>query len=215
MISNILTNAERLISDAEFMHAGKRSRSAATLIVIALEQLGAFVEALTRETYPDAGVHMGIFGDRANAHARRQDALAGHIMNYAFGAFNNRTMGKRYAIEFKDKPTEDFTAWLLRKKSFHFTEEEQADQRSCPDIKAAHILMHFVRTNVLKDLREYGLYEHNARTFTEKEIEQTIELAARVRAMLEKSWVTPEPFKLVGVNMPEGMTFDQDGKRLT
>ncbi|WP_457488976.1 hypothetical protein, partial [Tardiphaga sp. P5_C10] len=94
MISNILTNAERLISDAEFMHAGKRSRSAATLIVIALEQLGAFVEALTRETYPDAGVHMGIFGDRANAHARRQDALAGHIMNYAFGAFNNRTMGK-------------------------------------------------------------------------------------------------------------------------
>jgi hypothetical protein len=124
-------------------------------------------------------------------------------------------MGKRYAIEFRDKPTEDFTVWLLRKKSFHFTEEEQADQRSCPDIKAAHILMHFVRTNVLRDLREYGFYEHNARTFTEMEIEQKIELAACVRAMLEKSWVIPEPFKLVGVNMPEGTTFDVDGKRLT
>lgn len=215
MISNILTNAERLISDAEFMHASNRSRSAATLIVVALEQLGAFVEALTKETYPDAEVHMGIFGDRANAHAKRQDALAGHVMNYAFGSFHNRTMGKRYAIEYKNKPSEDFTTWLLLKKPFNLTEEEQADQRSCPDIKAAHILMHFVRTNVLKDLREYGLYEHNARTFTENEIEQTIKLAARVRAMLEKSWVIPRPFELAGVNMAEGIRFDLDGKRIT
>jgi hypothetical protein len=33
---------------------------------VALEQLGAFVEALTREKYPDAVVHMGIFGANAN-----------------------------------------------------------------------------------------------------------------------------------------------------
>jgi hypothetical protein len=79
----------------------------------------------------------------------------------------------------------------------------------------AHVLMHFVRSNILKDLREYGLYENNNRTFAKKEIEQTPILAYQVRAMLEKSWVTPEPFHLIGVNLPEGTTFDLDGKRLT
>jgi hypothetical protein len=39
-------------------------------------------------------------------------------------------------------------------------------------------------------------------------------LAFKVRAMLERSWVTPEPFKLVGVNMPEGLKFDLSGNRL-
>jgi hypothetical protein len=63
---DILANAERLISDAEHLHAKGRARSASTLIVVALEQLGAFVEALTREKYPDAVVHMGIFGANAN-----------------------------------------------------------------------------------------------------------------------------------------------------
>ena len=48
-------------------------RSAATLTVVALEPMGAFVEVLTLEKYPDAEVHMGIFGDRANSHAKRQD----------------------------------------------------------------------------------------------------------------------------------------------
>jgi hypothetical protein len=47
--AEILSNAERLISDAQ-----GRCRSAATLIVHALEQMGEFVEALTLETYPNA-----------------------------------------------------------------------------------------------------------------------------------------------------------------
>jgi hypothetical protein len=93
-----LANAERLVSDAAHLHAEGRARSAATLIVVALEQMGEFVEALTKISYPDAEVHMGIFGNKANTHAKRQDALAGHVMNYAFGAFFNRTMGRRYAL---------------------------------------------------------------------------------------------------------------------
>src|SRR3981189_462119 len=49
--------------------------------------------------------------------------------------------------------------------------------------------MHFGRSNTLKDLRGYGLYENNNRAFSENEIEQAIDLASRVRRMLEKSWV--------------------------
>ena len=78
---DLLSNAERLISDAEYLHAEGRARSAATLIVVALEQLGAFVEVLTREKYPEATVHMGIFGSNANAHAKRQDALEHFPLN--------------------------------------------------------------------------------------------------------------------------------------
>jgi hypothetical protein len=89
-----IANAERLLSDAQHLHEQGRSRSAATLIVV-LEQMGEFVEALTRVSYPDAEVHMGIFGYKANAHAKRQDALAGHVMNYALSAFVIRTMAKR------------------------------------------------------------------------------------------------------------------------
>jgi hypothetical protein len=62
--SEILANADRLISDAAYLHVDDRCRSAATLIVVAMEQMGAFVEALTHETYPSAEVHMGIFGTK-------------------------------------------------------------------------------------------------------------------------------------------------------
>jgi len=208
-----LANAERLISDAQHLHSQDRVRSAATLIVVALEEMGEFVELLTKVSYPSAKLHMGIFGSKAN-HSRRQDALAGHVMNFAFGAFFSRTMAKRYAVAFVGKPAEDFMAWTMRTHHLTLTDEEQVDQRSCLDIATAHILMHFVRSNTLKDLREYGLYENNNRAFSEKEIEQAIDLASRVRRMLEKSWVTPEPFQLRGVNLPENIAFDLDGKRL-
>ena len=94
--NEILVNADRLISDAAHLHAAGRCRSAATLIVAALEQMGAFVEAITFETYPTAQVHMGIFGKRANSHAKRQDALAGHVMNFALGQFTLRVMAEVY-----------------------------------------------------------------------------------------------------------------------
>jgi AbiV len=59
---DILANAERLITDARHLHDVGRSRSAATLVVVALEQFGSFVEELTKEKFPHAVVHMGIFG---------------------------------------------------------------------------------------------------------------------------------------------------------
>lgn len=210
-----LRNAERLVSDAKHLYDQGRVRSAATLVVVALEQMGQFVEVLTRVSYPDASVHMGIFGDKANAHAKRQDALAGHVMNYAFGAFFTRIMAKRFAQQGSGKPAEDLVTWLMRTQPHELTDEEQLDQRSCPDIAAAHMLLHFARTNTLKDLREYGLYESNNRTFSDDEVERTIDLAWRVRGMLEKSWVIPEPFQLIGVNLPKDITFCSDGKRHT
>ena len=204
-----LANAERLVSDAAHLREQGRARSAATLTVVALEQMGQFVETMTKVSYPDAEVHMGIFGIKANAHAKRQDALAGHVMNYAFGAFHTRIMAKRYVLELGSNPSEDFVAWLIRTKHRQLTDDELLDEKSCPDIKTANILMHFVRSNILKDLREYGLYEDNARVFTKQQIEQAIDLASKVRAILEKSWVSPEPFQLAGVNMPEGLVLEE------
>src|ERR1700738_3077541 len=52
--NEILVNAERLISDAEHLFADGRSRSASTLIVVALEQMGAFVEAITASRQENA-----------------------------------------------------------------------------------------------------------------------------------------------------------------
>jgi hypothetical protein len=96
---SILENADRLISDARFMHEAGRSRSAATLIVVALEQMGSYVEELTGEKYPDAVVHMGIFGDSTNAHSRRQDALAGHVVSVAMGDLTTDSCGKFFLIK--------------------------------------------------------------------------------------------------------------------
>jgi hypothetical protein len=204
--AGILANAERLISDAEYMHDHNRSRSASTLIVVALEQLGAFVEALTKQTYPDAEVHMGIFGANANAHAKRQDALAAHVMNYAFGNFMVRVSADSFTKERQEG--EGFGDWLQRRGQYDLSEEQKLEQRNCPDIAAAHLLMHYVRSNHLKDLREYGFYENTGKRFSDNEVRQTIDLASRVREILSRSWVAPEPMQLVGVNLPAGIPFD-------
>ena len=55
----------------------------------------------------------------------------------------------------------------------------------------------------------FGLYEDNARTFSDAEIGQAIELPSKVRGMLEESWVTPHPFQLAGVNMPDDIKPDE------
>jgi hypothetical protein len=201
--SEILANAERLISDAEHLHGEGRSRSAATLIVVALEQLGAFVEVLTKETYPDATVHMGIFGEKANAHAKRQDALAAHVMNYAFGNFMMKTSMDSFTQTRLEG--EDFGAWLIRRGPYKLSEKEKLEERRCPDIAVAHILMHFVRSNRLKDLREFGLYENTGKEFSDDEVRKAIGLTSRIREILSRSWVAPEVMQLVGVNMPEGI----------
>jgi AbiV family abortive infection protein len=80
--NDILTNADRLIADAKYLHEDGRSRSAATLVVVALEQCGSFVEELAKEKFHEPIVHLGIFGKKANEHAKRQDALAAHLLNF-------------------------------------------------------------------------------------------------------------------------------------
>jgi hypothetical protein len=208
--NEILVNAERLTSDAERLFEDGRSRSAATLIVVALEQMGAFVEALTIEKYPDAEVHMGIFGKNPNRHAKRQDALAGHVLNFAFGQFISRVLAEACMSEHGSINPDDVIPWILRAKWHGLTDKQKQEQRECPDIATGHLLMHLTRTNLLKDLREYGLYENTSRTFSDGNIKQIIDLAAKVRAILAKSYVVPEPMKLIGVNMPPDLPFDMD-----
>jgi hypothetical protein len=212
--NEILINAERLVSDAEHLHSQDRCRSAATLIVVALEQMGAFVEALTLETYPDAPIHMGIFGTKANSHAKRQDALAGHVMNFAFSQFMLRVMTEAYVLENGSWSADNFLSWLLQAPLYTLTEKQQREQRQCPDIATANLLMHLTRTNQLKELREYGLYENANRMFSDAEIEQTIKLARQVRSILTRSHVVPEPLQMAGVNMPKNLVFDAAARKM-
>lgn len=206
----LLANAERLISDAEHLHAGGRCRSAATLVVVALEQMGAFVEALTLETYPRAQVHMGLFGDKANGHAKRQDALVGHVMNFALSQFDCRLLWENYFAETGSTDTDGFLPWLKQSEPIilTYTEKQEQRQREDADIATANQLMGLTRANVLKELREYGLYENTNRAFSDTDIRGIIELAHQVRAILAKSSVVPEPPRMAGVNMPDGLVFD-------
>jgi hypothetical protein len=199
--NDFLVNAERLISDAEYLIADSRARSAATLTVVALEQMGAFVEALTIETYPDAKVHMGIFGSNANLHAKRQDALAGHVFNFVRAQSTSRILAEAYIAEHGSMNPDKFVPWMLQNQPYSLTEKQQEQERECPDIAAGNVLMHFTRTNVLKDLREYGFYENTNREFSDALIRQTMDLAKKVRAILSKSWVVSEPLQLAGVNL--------------
>ncbi|MBB4392575.1 AbiV family abortive infection protein [Bradyrhizobium sp. ERR14] len=204
----LLANAERLISDATHLCEHGRTRSAATLIVVALEQMGAFVEILTRRTYPNADVQMGLFGSKSNSHARRQDVLAGHVFNFAMAQFAARCLSEGYIAEHGSMNAANFIPWLLQLKNYSLTEKQQEAQGRCPDLATAHLLLHLTRTNFLKHLREYGLYEDVERTFSEAEIAETIELGAKVRVILERSHVVPEPPKIAGINMPMGLVLD-------
>src|SRR5690349_2757228 len=109
---DILANAERLISDAKHLHEVGRTRSAATLIVVALEELGEFVEAAAKEKYPEAVVHMGLFGDKANAHAKRQDALAAHVLNWKMGQLTNQFCWEIFVDKTGCGDSVKFLQWL-------------------------------------------------------------------------------------------------------
>src|SRR5262245_11673820 len=133
---DILANADRLISDARFMHEAGRSRSAATLIVAALEQMGSYVEELTREQYPDGVVHMGIFGKKPNAHSRRQDALAGYVMSVATGKLTNDFcweifMDRTNGCCDRDK----FFQWLKSAVPLEFREDQKQRMRGSAELK--------------------------------------------------------------------------------
>jgi hypothetical protein len=150
---------------------------------------------------------MGIFGAKANSHAKRQDALAGHVLNYALGKFALTILAEAYVSEHGSMNPDDFMPWLLQIKGLAFTDKQQREKRECPDIAIANFLMHLTRTNLLKELREYGLYENTSETFSDVDIKRTLELAAAVRALLANSYIVPEPMKRVGINMPD-VSFD-------
>lgn len=212
---DILANAERLIADARYLHSAGRSRSAATLIVVALEQFGSFVEELAREKYPNALVHMGIFGDKANAHAKRQDALAGHVYSFTLGQIT-----LKFAFETFYKKTgccdpEKLAQWFCKNgRPPGFTEEQKQRMKDNKEMKAATLLMKIVREGRLKNLREYGLYENSEFRYSTAAIEQVIDLTAIVRDILIESRddVMPEPMQMAGINMPEGIVMDDEGK---
>jgi hypothetical protein len=72
----------------------------------------------------------------------------------------------------------------------------------------AQLLLDAVRTNRLKELREYGLYEDATQPFSEAAVGQAIELADKVRDILTRSWAAPEVIQVAGINMATGIVLD-------
>lgn len=201
---DILANADRLISDARYLYNDRRSRSAATLIVVALEQFGAFVEALTLEKYPGANVHMGLFGDKANAHAKRQDALASHILGYVNGVMTQQFLFEIFLKKTGCCDCEKFMQWLFDgPKPISFSDEQLQRMYGSVEMKSADLLLKFVRSNRLKQLREFGLYEHVDVGFTDGAVGQVLELAENIQQILTKSRHLPLPAapQIAGINM--------------
>jgi hypothetical protein len=208
---DILANADRLTSDARFLHEAGRSRSAATLIVAALEQMGSFVEEVTREKYSDAVVHMGIFGGRPNAHGMRQDALAAHVLNAVMGNLTNEFCWEIFLDRTNGcGDSARFLQWLMKSVPIEFREDQKQRMKDSPELKAASLLMHLVRRGHLQKLREYGLYENSRFRFSPESVQKIIGLAEKVREVLVRSreLVTPEPIGLAGVNMPENQILE-------
>jgi hypothetical protein len=207
--ADVLSNAERLISDAAHLHAEGRSRSAATLIVVALEQLGAFVEILTREKYPNAVLHIGIFGEKANAHAKRQDALAAHVLNFALGAQTVMCLAEKYYEETEGADPEGILEWAKTALSIEFSPAQKKRMKECPDVVVAYKLMDAVKTSHLKSLREYGLYEDTGVMFSDASVGEMIVLTAKVREILSRAPILSETMKIAGINMPEGLVIKE------
>jgi hypothetical protein len=215
MPDRILANAERLIADARYLYGAGRGRSAATLIVVALEQFGSFIEELTKERYPNTTVHMGIFGDDANAHARRQDALAGHVLNYILGQFFISFLAETFYKKTGCGDAEKFMQWSVKAAApMDFTEEQKQRMKDSEEMKSASLLMQLVRDNRLKEIREFGFYENSKRRFSLAAIQQVMELAESVQKILVESRkaVVPHPMEMAGINMPEGIVMDDQGK---
>jgi AbiV family abortive infection protein len=212
--ADLLSNAERLISDAELLFKRGRVRSAATLVVVALEQMGASVEVSTKAEYPDAVIHMDIFGKGANKHAKRQDALAAHVHYFAGHDLLLRTLFQNF-IAANDETLlpndveqlrEAFTSWL--KEPRELTEAQSKEYDNYPDVAAARQLLQAVRTNKLQELREYGLYQ-DVKPFSDDEVREALRLATKIREILSRSYNAPNAPRIAGINMPEAEVLKQ------
>jgi hypothetical protein len=205
----ILANADRLLSDAQHLCDVGRHRAAATPIVVALEQLGQYVQVLTTNKYPWAVAHIGIF-DRNNAHSRRQDALAAHVMNFAQGQVLLAVTIEGFLIKTGCADPDRYWRWIKNTVPIHFTEEQKGRWQADADVRTANVLFEAVRQNRLKMLREFGMYEDAPMKFSDATILQYLNLAHRVREILNRSkdYVTPQPMEIAGINMPVGIVVE-------
>src|SRR5262249_3670427 len=108
--------------------------------------------------------------------------------------------------------TERFLQWIQKCTPIEFREDQKWRMKNSVEMKAASFLMHLVRQDHLKKLREYGLYANTKFEVSSEAIEKIIELAETVRQILVRSpeLVVPEAIKLAGVNMPEGVHLSYD-----
>ena len=99
--------------------------------------MGAFVEALMVETHLNATAYMGLFGKKPNSHAKRQDVLAGHVMNFAFAQFLSRVTVEAYLADRGElKSSDDLLQWLSKRR-ISLTEKQEQAQLECPDLVTA------------------------------------------------------------------------------
>jgi hypothetical protein len=70
-------------------------------------------------------------------------------------------------------------------------------------MKSADLLLKSVRSNRLKQLREFGLYEHVDVGFSDAAIGQVLKLAENIQQILAKSRHVPAPAapQIAGINM--------------
>ena len=127
------------------------------------------------------------------------------MLNFAIRQFSIKIWTEAYVAERGSWDPDNFVAWMLEERdsprTLEITDKQQEERRACPDTAAGALLMHLTRTNLLKDLREYGFYENTTREFSDVFIKETIDLAKKVRAILSKAPVVPEPLQLAGVNL--------------
>jgi hypothetical protein len=148
---------------------------------------------------------MGLFGDKANAHSTRQDALAAHVFGWKMGnyaeqftaeIFTRRTMGCC--------DIDQYHRWLTRSTPISFSTEQKDRMRDDRELSAAGFLMRLTRQNRLRDLREFGTYQDSNCRFSDAAVHQVIELAGAISKMVETSRdrIAPAPIKLFDPNWP-------------
>jgi len=155
-------------------------------------------------------VRLGLFGDKPNAHARRQDALVAHVYHIAGGAamnylarwiFAEETAGSKFDFEqfeewWNNNPeldVEKFYEWLGDGRKFKFSDAQMKVVNEHPWIKAGNSLLDLARKNRLQQLREFGLYENVGAKFSDEVIGQVLELSAAVHVLLKQSRHMPMP----------------------
>lgn len=201
--NQILENAERLLDDALYLHAAGKGRSAAALAVIGLEQFGAFLEAETRASFPDASAVIGIFGSQANAHAKRQDALAANIMNFVLSSLVVTFLAERYVLETGARNADHFLEWAIKQKSVKITDEQKQRMRESKELRIASILLDMAQKNRLKSMREFGFYANSDQTFSQSTLNEFMDVVLQVRQIFVESrkWIMSETIGIAGINM--------------